>query len=127
MLYGRRTAVKEAILQTPAEFRPPSLLMETDEPSATPSAQLLGVKIHSGDILVSRGTVPTSALIARGNDFPGNFSHVALAYVDSTTGRLSLIESHIEKGVAVASAEQYLGDAKFRILVLRLRSDLPAL
>lgn len=127
LLYGGRTAVEEVILQSPPAFRPPPLLMETDEPSAAPSAKLLGVKVHSGDILVSRGTVPASALIARGNDFPGNFSHIALAYVDSATGRLSLIESHIEKGVAIASPEQYLGDAKFRILVLRLRSDLPAL
>ncbi len=127
LLYGGRTAVEEVILQAPADQRPPSLLMETDEPSAAPSAQLLGVRIHSGDILVSRGAVATSALIARGNDFPGNFSHIALAHVDSASGRLSLIEAHIERGVAVASAEQYLGDAKLRVLVLRLRSDLPAL
>jgi len=127
LLYGGRTAVEEVILQAPADQRPPSLLMETDEPSATPSARLLGVQIHSGDILVSRGGVPSSALIARGNDFPGNFSHIALACVDSVSGQLSLIESHIEKGVAVATAEQYLGDAKLRVLVLRLRSDLPAL
>ncbi|RPH35844.1 hypothetical protein EHM92_05490 [bacterium] len=127
LLYGGRTAVEEVILQAPPDQRPPALLTETDEPSATPSSPLLGLNIHSGDILVSRGSVPTSALIARGNDFPGNFSHIALAHVDPVTGRLSLIEAHIEKGVAVATAEQYLGDAKLRVLVLRLRSDLPAL
>ena len=127
LLYGGRTAVEEVILQAPAEYRPAALMPETNEPSATPSALLLGVKIHSGDILVSRGSVPTSALIARGNDFPGNFSHIALAYVDSASGRLSLIEAHIEKGVAVASAEEYLGDKKLRVLVLRPRFDLPAL
>ncbi len=127
LLYGGRTAVEEVTLQAPADQRPRALVLETDEPSATLSASLLGLKIHSGDILVSRGGVPTSALIARGNDFPGNFSHIALAYVDSATGQLSLIESHIEKGLAVATAEQYLGDAKLRILVLRLRADLPAM
>jgi hypothetical protein len=127
LLYGGRTAVEEVLLQAPEAQRPPALVMETDEPSATPSALLLGLKIHSGDILASRGGVPTSALIARGNDFPGNFSHIALAYVDSVSGKLSLIEAHIEKGVAVATAEQYLGDKKLRVLVLRPRADLPAM
>jgi hypothetical protein len=87
---------------------------------------LLGVIIHSGDILVSRGGAPTSALIARGNDFPGNFSHIALAHVDSAA-RLSIIEAHIERGVAVATPEEYLRDQKLRVMVLRLRPGLPAL
>jgi hypothetical protein len=127
LLYGGRSAVEEVILQTPRNQQPPALLPGTDEPSATPSASLLGVRIHSGDILVSRGGAPTSALIARGNDFPGNFSHIALAYVDSASGRLSIIESHIERGVAVSSADDYLRDTKLRVMVLRLRSDLPAI
>jgi hypothetical protein len=127
LLYGGRGAMEEVILQTPAGERPPALLMGTDEPSATPSAMLLGVIVHSGDILVSRGGAPTSALIARGNDFPGNFSHIALVHVDSASGKLSIIESHIERGVAVATAEEYLADTKLRVMVLRLRSDLPPL
>lgn len=127
LLYGGRSAVEEAILQAPRDQRPSALLMAIDEPSATPSARLLGVTIHSGDILVSRGGAPTSALIARGNDFPGNFSHIALAHVDAASGRLSIIESHIERGVAVATAEEYLRDTKLRVMVLRLRYDLPVL
>jgi hypothetical protein len=88
---------------------------------------LLGATLHSGDILVSRGGAPTSALIARGNDFPGNFSHVALLYVDERSGKASVIESHIESGVGVSSLEKYLEDKKLRIMVLRPRSDLPAM
>jgi hypothetical protein len=88
---------------------------------------LLGVPVHSGDILVSRGGAPTSALIARGSDFPGNFSHAALVYVDSSTGRTWIIESHIERGVAIADVDTYMRDTKLRVMVLRLRSDLPAL
>lgn len=126
LLNGGRSAVEEVILQAPRDQRPSALLMGTDEPSATPSARLLGVTIHSGDILISRGGAPTSALIARGNDFPGNFSHIALAHVDSASGHLSIIESHIERGVAVATAEEYLRDKKLRVMVLRLRSDLLA-
>ena len=127
LLYGTRSAVEEAILQAPPDERPPALLMGADEPSATPASTLLGVTIHSGDVLVSRGGAPTSALIARGSDFPGNFSHVALAYVDSASHRLSILESHIERGVTISTPEEYLRDAKLRVMVLRLRSDLPQL
>jgi hypothetical protein len=123
LLYGGRIAVEEVMLQSPRELVP-EVVMEVAEPSVTPSALVLGVKIHSGDVLVSRGGAPTSALIARGNDYPGNFSHAALAYVDSATGAVSIIESHIEKGVAIASVEDYLRDTKLRVMVLRLRSDL---
>ncbi len=126
LLYGSRLAVEEIILQA-NDDSVPALTFAEDEPSATPSADILGVTIHSGDILVSRGGASTSALIARGNDYPGNFSHAALAYVDDRTGEVSIIESHIECGVAVASIDKYLNDTKLRILVLRLRHDLPAL
>ncbi|HEY6192663.1 MAG TPA: YiiX/YebB-like N1pC/P60 family cysteine hydrolase [Bacteroidota bacterium] len=126
LLYGARSAVEEVILQTPPGDHPPALLEGTDEPSVTPSATLLGVTIHSGDILVSRGGAPTSALIARGNDFPGNFSHIALVHIDSGSGKVSIIESHIERGVVISTPEEYLHDTKLRVMVLRLRSDLPA-
>lgn len=124
-LYGFRAALEEAMLQHPDRF--PSLLPGVNEPSAAPSTMVHGVEIHSGDMLVSRGGYPTSALIARGNDYPGNFSHVALVYVDSVTHAASTIEAHIERGVAISTAEEYLGDKKLRIMVLRPRADLPAL
>lgn len=124
-LYGARAAVEEAMLQHPE--RAAASLVRDSEPSATPAALVQGVEIHSGDILVSRGGYPTSALIARGSDYPGNFSHIGLVYVDSATHAVSVVEAHIEKGVAVATADQYLADKKLRIMVLRLRADLPAL
>ena len=122
LIYGSRQALEEVMLQVP---RDTSLfdIMNYDEPSKTPFTTIMGVKVHSGDILVSRGGVPTSALIARGSDYPGNFSHVALVHVDS--GKVSIIEAHIEKGVTVSTLEEYLQDKKLRIMVLRLRSDLP--
>jgi hypothetical protein len=101
--------------------------MGKDEPSETPWASILGVKIHSGDILISRGGAATSALIARGNDFAGNFSHIALVYVHPKTHLASIVESHIERGLAISSLEEYLHDVKLRVMVLRLRSDLPEL
>jgi hypothetical protein len=126
LLYGGRVAVEEVILQSP-KGAISQAIVEANEPSQTPSATILGVEIHSGDILVSRGGAPTSALIARGNDYPGNFSHVALLYVDETTGMVSVIESHIENGVGLASVADYLRDTKLRVMILRLRSDLPSL
>lgn len=124
-LYGGRGVVEEVMLHHPDSI--PSLLLGTNEPSVTPSTVVQGVEIHSGDMLVSRGGYPTSALIARGNDFPGNFSHVALVYVDSATHVASTIEAHIERGVVISSADEYLADKKLRILVLRPRADLPQL
>jgi len=66
-------------------------------------------------------------LIARGNDYPGNFSHIALVYVDEKSRQISIIESHIEFGVVVSTVDEYIKDKKLRIMVLRLRSDLPQL
>ncbi len=123
-LYGGRAAVEEVMLQHPERIV--ALLPGSDEPSATPAALAHGVKLHSGDILVSRGGYPTSALIARGNDYPGNFSHVGLVHVDETTQEISVIEAHIERGVAIASFDQYLADKKLRLMLLRLRANLPA-
>jgi len=123
LLYGSRAALEELLLQMPEA---PGLLEGVHEPSATPSVELRGVTLHSGDVLASRGGAPTSAFIARGNDYPGNFSHIALLHV-SEDGVPRVIESHIESGVGVFSAEHYLGDTKLRIMVLRMRADHPAL
>ena len=123
LLYGNRIAIEEIMLQL-SDNQVAPLIKGIDEPSSTPSAEMLGVNVHSGDILVSRGGAPTSALIARGNDYPGNFSHIALVHIDEKTKFISIIESHIERGVTVSSLEEYLNDKKLRIMVLRLRSDL---
>ena len=125
LLYGSRQAMEEVMLQAPPEMIPATIVCD-DEQSQCPVTYILGISVHSGDILVSRGAVAASALIARGNDYPGNFSHVALVHVD-TAGQALLIESHIERGVTASTLEEYLRDTKLRIMVLRLRSDLPPL
>jgi len=126
LLYGSRAALEEVMLQVPVDSLA-ALSLGDDEPSQTPATKILGVTIHSGDILVSRGGAPTSALIARGNDYPGNFSHVALVHVDEKTIAASIIEAHIERGVAISTLEEYLRDKKLRVMILRPRADLPAL
>lgn len=124
-LAGTRAATEEVMLQHPD--RVPALQLVVGEPSATPQALVHGVMLHSGDILVSRGGYPTSALIARGNDYPGTFSHIGLVHIDDATQDVSVIEAHIELGVAITTAEGYLADKKLRVMVLRPRADLPLL
>ena len=125
ILYGARMAVEEVLLQHDAgDF--PDLAPGTDVPSRAPSVVFNGVRLHSGDILVSRGGAPVSALIARGNDYPGNFSHIALLHI-SDQQEVSVIEAHIEVGVTVSGLEQYLADKKLRIMVLRLDNTLEQL
>ena len=123
LLYGGRTAIEEIMLQSPQEAYP-LMIQGRDEPSQTPAADVRQVKIHSGDILVSRGGAATSALIARGNDYPGNFSHIAFVYVDPETREAKIVESHIEVGVVVSTVEAYLKDKKLRVMLLRPRADL---
>ena len=126
ILYGMRAAVEEILLQS-SEAQFVSTMFVADEASATPAATIMGIKVHSGDLLVSRGGAEVSAFISRGNDFPGNFSHVALVYVSEETNEPSLVEAHIEKGVAIATLEAYLKDKKLRFMVMRPRADLEAL
>ena len=126
LLYGSRAALEEVLLQASAG-RFSALVRGADEPSATPSVEVHGVRLHSGDVLVSRGGASTSALIARGNDYPGNFSHIALLHVDEATGEATIVEAHIERGAATATVGDYLRATKLRIMVLRLRRDLPQL
>lgn len=127
LLYGIRAATEEVMLQTEISYDAAPAVEVQDELSAAPFTTIFGVQVHSGDLLVSRGGAEVSALISRGNDYPGNFSHVALIYIDEKTNRPYLIEAHIERGVALSSVEQYIKDKKLRFMALRLRSDLPVM
>jgi Permuted papain-like amidase enzyme, YaeF/YiiX, C92 family len=117
LLYASRAALEEALLQQTSRDVDP-VARGRAVPSAGPSLTIKGVEVHSGDLLVS--------LIARGSDFPGNFSHVALLHIDEG-GTASIIEAEIELGVRVTPLEQYLQERKLRVMVLRLRDDLPEL
>jgi hypothetical protein len=126
VVYGGRAAIEEALAQAGSDALPALVLLE-DIPSSTPWIEVTGVRIHSGDILLSRGGAPTSALIARGSDFPGSFSHAALVHVDSETGVATVIEALIEMGSVLSTAEEYLESKKLRILLLRQRPDGPVI
>lgn len=81
------------------------------------------LELKSGDILVSRGDAFVSGAIARIGDSDGNFSHVALVYVDPETKKAYTIEAHIEVGVVVAPLEKYLADGKVRSTVFRQKDE----
>ncbi len=123
VIYGGRSAIEEALAQAGSEALPELVKLE-DVPSSTPWTEVAGVRVHSGDILLSRGGAPTSALIARGNDFPGVFSHAALVHVAPETGEATVIEALIERGAVLSTPEEYLESKKLRILLLRPRPGL---
>lgn len=124
LLYGMRAAAEEILLQSnDNDFV--STMFVNDETSETPFVDVMGIKVHSGDLLVSRGGAEASAFISRGNDYPGNFSHVAMIHIDKETNEPFFVEAHIEKGVAISSIENYLKDKKLRFMVMRPRTDLP--
>jgi hypothetical protein len=118
-----RAAAEEILLQSYNDDFVATMHV-TDEPSSTPFIYILGIKVHSGDLLISRGSAEASAFISRGNDYPGNFSHVAMIHIDERSNEPYFVEAHIERGVAIASVEDYLRDKKLRFMVMRPRYDL---
>ena len=123
-VFGGRMALDEAMVQAGPELLPP-LVRVQEVPSATPYITVEGVRVHSGDLLLSRGGAPTSALIARGNDFPNPFSHAAMVHVDPDTGEAVVVEALIERGGVVKPAEEFLAEKRYRLQLLRLSPDLP--
>ncbi len=79
--------------------------------------------LKSGDVLVSRGNAPTSALIARLGDTDGQFSHAALVYVAPKSKRVYVMEEHIEVGSTLRPYEEYVRDQNFRVTVYRHRDE----
>lgn len=79
--------------------------------------------LKSGDVLVSRGNAPTSALIARLGDTDGQFSHAALVYVAPKSKRVYVMEEHIEVGSTLRPYEEYARDQNFRVTVYRHRNE----
>ena len=126
VIYGGRASLDEALAQHPGGEVAglPAIERLEAEPSATPGVVIRGVEVHSGDVVLSRGNAAVSALIARGNPYPGSFSHAALVHIDEG-GRAEVVESVIEAGLVVTPAETFLAEGRYRLLLLRPRSDLP--
>lgn len=94
-------------------------VFQGEEPSLLIDPRQGKLALRSGDVLLSRGNAFVSGAIARLGDVDGNFSHVALVYVDPRTQEVFTIEAHIEIGSVVAPLEAYLTDGKSRAQVFR--------
>ena len=70
------------------------------------------------------GVPPGSPLL---DSLERRFFELAPAACRYRTGAASTIGAHIEHGVSISTADEYLRDKKLRIMVLRLRRDLPEL
>lgn len=119
---GRDQAI---LLGSPDDAAPVTAGPAALNPSV-PSGEWAGIRVQSGDLLLSRGTVASSALTSRGNERPGVFSHVALLHIDPNTETMTFVEAFPETGAVGHDVDFYRGDPKRRLLVLRPRSDLPA-
>lgn len=126
LLDGLRTARDQAILLGPPADASSVTVGPAPLNPSVPSGEWVGIPIQSGDLLLSRGTVASSALTSRGNERPGVFSHVALLHIDPNTATMTFVEAFPETGAVGHDVEFYRGDPKRRLLVLRPRSDLRA-
>ncbi len=126
-MYTLRATRDQAVLMAEGVDPDSLALPRVRTASGVPTGTWLGIPVRSGDLLVTRGVVASSALTSRGSDRPGVFSHVAMLHIDPETGALSFVESFPETGGEAHSPEFFLADTKRRILVLRLREEHPAL
>ncbi|MEQ1505737.1 MAG: YiiX/YebB-like N1pC/P60 family cysteine hydrolase [Myxococcota bacterium] len=84
-----------------------------------PAAPFAGPEdLRSGDILVTRATMVSSAGIAHMGRIDGQFSHNALVYVDPN-GKQWVVQAYLESGALVEPLEDLLANGVARVVVLR--------
>lgn len=87
--------------------------------------KLNGVTVCQGDVLLSKGGAGSSNFIAKITDYPGNFSHAAIVYVDAATKGVYLPESFIEDGVKLRSPkDEYENSSKAKLFIYRSKSSV---
>lgn len=86
------------------------------------SSLLNNVSLCSGDVIVSKGDAASSSFIARIADYPGNFSHSVIPYIDSKSNIL-MIEADIDDGVKLRSpAKDYINSKKSKLFIYRSKN-----
>ncbi len=94
------------------------------------------VGIRSGDIFISRGNAYSSAAISRMGEEKGQFSHLAIVYIEGEEvgktfsieeirkmDNAKIIEAHISEGNLVRTFREYLDDGNARVVHIRIKSD----
>ncbi len=125
IITGGRMAFEEALMQQTSAKNLRLMEIVEDIPSKCPCTEVDGVRLCSGDIFLSRGDAPTSALIARANFFPGEFSHAALVYVGKNGAAPMVLESLIEEGSKITPLAEFMKSHRHRLVLLRLRPESP--
>lgn len=125
IITGGRMAFEEALVQQSSWDDYAGVEAVEDIASKCPCTEVDGVRLCSGDIFLSRGDAPTSALIARTNFFPGEFSHAALVYVGKNGAPPMVLESLIEEGSMITPLAEFMKSHRHRLVLLRLRPESP--
>ena len=123
LVAGGRAALEEALNQEASPGTLPPLEKGEDVPSQCPCTLVEGVRFCAGDLLLSRGDAPGSALIARAGPWPGAFSHVAMVYVPQDGAAPVVLESVIGGGTTITPAQAFLEEHRHRLVLLRPRPD----
>lgn len=79
-----------------------------------------GFEFKSGDVLLVRGSLSTSAAIARIGDIDSQFSHVGVVHIGAD-GQPNIVEALIEKGAVVSPLDSALTHGLGRAVLLRPR------
>jgi hypothetical protein len=126
LIAGGRLAMEEALIQQSSDggFKGRPELVE-DVPSSCPCTSIGAIRLCTGDILLSRGDAPTSALIARASSFPCVFSHAALVYIPTSGEAPLVLESVIEEGSRIVPFASFLNEHRHRLALLRMRPESP--
>jgi hypothetical protein len=77
------------------------------------------LKLHSGDVLLARGTSFVSAIISRMTDNRSGFSHSLIWYVNPQTQVENSVESYMDIGVNEFDSAYALKNENVRLTVLR--------
>jgi hypothetical protein len=123
LIVGGRMALEEALIQQSASKSFAGLEVVEDVPSECPCTSAGGIRLCAGDILLSRGDAPTSALIARASSFPCVFSHAALVYIPKSGAPPLVLESVIEGGSRITAFASFLNQHRHRLALLRIRPE----
>lgn len=103
------------------------LVKWADVSSLTPYSIEQGVKVHSGDILISGGGGLVPLFITRGNTRPGKYSRSAIIYVDEATGKAWVLTVFPFRGTVKMTLSQYLERSNYSAMLLRLSPSMARL
>jgi len=122
---GGRAALEEALSQEVSPGGLPGPEKGEDVSTQCPCTFVEGVRFCAGDLLLSRGDAPGSALIARAGPWPGAFSHVAMVDILKNGAEPVVLESVIGEGTNITPIRVFLQEHRHRLLLLRPRPDAP--